>query len=117
MARRRSLVLIKSTDGQLEPLGSLREVCEAVSHHNLAPDGSGQFGFGERMGVGLLFGPGMILELPLGEEPSSNRGQGPEISQILVSMTDEDFAFPVLMRMCKELGWRMMDPETGRTFG
>ncbi len=32
-------------------------------------------------------------------------------------MTDDDFAFPVLLRLCREQKWTMLDPETGRRFG
>lgn len=99
------------------PLGSLKEVRTALGQCNISPDGSGQYGYGERLGTGVLHGPGMVMEVPLMEDPSSNRGAGPEISQVLVSVTDEDFAFPVLIRLCKLNGWRMMDPESGRTFG
>ncbi|HVU65256.1 MAG TPA: hypothetical protein VHC70_14835 [Phycisphaerales bacterium] len=98
-------------------LGTLREVAAAMANSNIAPDGSGPHGLGERMGTGVFYGPGMVLEVALTEEPDSNRGAGPEVRQVLVSLTDEDFAFPVLMRLCKMNGWQMMDPESGRTFG
>jgi hypothetical protein len=101
----------------MAPLGTLREVKGALGRSNIAPDGSGPHGYGERLGTGVFHGPGMVLEVPLSEEPDANRGRGPEIAQVLVSVTDEDFAFPVLMRLCKQNGWKMMDPESGRTFG
>jgi hypothetical protein len=69
------------------------------------------------MGTGVFHGPGMVLEVALTEDPASNRGAGPDIRQVLVSLTDEDFAFPVLMRLCKNNGWQMMDPDSGRSFG
>lgn len=98
-------------------LGSLREVGKALGNSNIAADGSGPHGLGERMGTGVFYGPGMVLEVALMEEPDSHRGEGPEVRQVLVSLTDEDFAFPVLMRLCKNNGWQMMDPDSGRTFG
>lgn len=104
-------------DGGMEPLGSLRAVCEALSNYNIAPDTSGPHGYGERMGVALFFGPGLVAEISLSDDPASNRGEGPEVVQILVSATDEDFAFPVLMRLCREQKWKMMDPDSGRTLG
>jgi len=113
-------VLLKSGAGSEEgtpELGSLREVRAALGNCNIAPDGSGRFGFGEREGTGVFHGPGMIMEVPLMDEPGINRGEGPEVRQVLVSVTDEDFAFPVLMRLCKVNGWQMMDPDSGRTFG
>lgn len=122
VAKKRTLILIRSAPpgesaGGLLPLGALRDVRAALGQCNIAPDGSGPHGYGERMGTGVLFGPGMVLEVPLVDDPAGNRGAGPEISQVLVSVTDEDFAFPVLMRLCKLHGWKMMDPDSGRTFG
>lgn len=118
VSKKRTLILLKpGSSGETPALGSLREVAAALGNCNIAADGSGPHGFGERMGTGVLFGPGMVLEVPLMEEPSINRGEGPEIKQVLVSVTDEDFAFPVLMRLCKVNGWQMMDPDSGRTFG
>ncbi|HMN39813.1 MAG TPA: hypothetical protein PKE29_03145 [Phycisphaerales bacterium] len=120
MARKRSLILLKpgpsGSDG-MPPLGTLREVREALGNSNISPDGSGPHGYGERIGTGVFHGPGMVLEVALADDPASNRGSGPEVRQVLVSVTDEDFAFPVLMRLCKLNQWQMMDPDSGRTFG
>jgi hypothetical protein len=121
LSKKRTLVLLNpapssGSEGS-SPLGTLREVRVALGNSNIAPDGSGPHGYGERMGTGVFFGPGMVLEVPLNEEPDSNRGEGPEIRQVLVSITDEDFAFPVLMRLCRANRWQMMDPDSGRTFG
>jgi hypothetical protein len=41
----------------------------------------------------------------------------PVITQLIAHMTDEEIAMPVLMRLCKALGWAMTDLETGRSFG
>jgi hypothetical protein len=119
LAKKRSLVLLNPSSGPegIAPLGSLREVREALGQSNIAPDGSGPQGYGERLGTGVFFGPGMVLEVPLLDEPDANRGEGPQVRQVLVSVTDEDFAFPVLMRLCKRNHWQMMDPDSGRTFG
>lgn len=118
MAKKRTVVLTRTDDkGQMLPLGTLREVRETMGRCNLAPDGSGPHGYGERLGVALLFGPGLVCEIALQDEPTANKGQGPEVSQVLVSMTDEDFGFPVLLRLCKQAKWKMLDPDTGRSFG
>jgi hypothetical protein len=119
VSKKRSLVLLNPGSGPegAAPLGSLREVREALGNSNIAPDGSGPHGYGERMGTGVFFGPGMVMEVPLLDEPTVNRGEGPEVRQVLVTVTDEDFAFPVLMRLCKRNHWQMMDAESGRTFG
>jgi hypothetical protein len=120
VARKRTLILIKvdkDSPGSMQPLGDLRDIITQLSNHNIAPDGSGPAGLGERMGTGVLYGPGLVAEVPLNDDPMANKGRGPEIQQIMVSLTDEDFSFPVLQRACRELGWKMMDPESGRMFG
>lgn len=112
MARKRQIILLKASDAKpgdgLEPIGSLRDVVRDLAPFNTAPDGSGPEGVGERLGMAVLYGPGFVAEVPTGND---------EIAQIMVSVTDEDFAWGVLMRMCRNAGLRMMDPETGRTFG
>jgi len=39
------------------------------------------------------------------------------VNQILVSLVEDSVAWPVLTRICRVLGWKMMDPSSGRTFG
>lgn len=101
----------------MEPLGTLRAVARQLASYNIAPDSSGPHGFGERMGVALFFGPGLVAEVPLSDEMTANKGEGPDVVLVLVSVTDEDFAFPVVMRLCRESKWKMMDPDSGRTLG
>lgn len=108
MARRkRQLVLTGAapTSGSgLVPLGSLKQVINILSDFNTGIDGSADKGTGVR----LLHGPGFVVELPTSLDP---------VSQGLVTINDEDIAMGVLFRICKTLGWRMTDMETGRTFG
>ena len=35
----------------------------------------------------------------------------------MVTVTDGDFAWLVLSRICRTNQWKMMDPESGRMFG
>lgn len=88
--------------GQKAPLGLLREVRATLARFNTAGDGSPP-GVLER-----LHGPGFVVELPTGN---------PDVNQAIVTVNDEDTAFPVLMKLCKSLGWSLMDMESGRTFG
>lgn len=115
MAKKRTLLLLNSVPpqsaGGMEPLGSISQVRRIMLNFNIAADGSGPLGLGERLGTGVLHGPGMILEIPLPhDEPD------PDIKQILIAVTDEDFAWPVISRLCKSQKWKLMDPETGRSF-
>ncbi len=86
-----------SQDNELVAIGPLNDVLAALSNHNIAPDTQG----GE-----FLYGPGLTIQIPLA--PDS------DVMQVLCSLIDEDIAWPVLFRMCKQRHWSMMDPESGR---
>lgn len=109
MGKKRQLVLTKPKnpespiDGTL-PLGSQKEFIAKVGEHNLAPDG-GEPG---KSGTLFLHGPGMILEFAASADP---------IHQALITVTDTDFAWPVLSKICKLFGWKMQDVESGNYFG
>ena len=127
MARRRQIYLVKTGSGgsggpsghgrgasastgagALVPLGSLDGLTRIMAGYNTSPDDSGPQGYGEALGMAMFYGPGYTVEMPTGAD---------EVSQAIVTLLDEEFAWSVLGKMCKEQGWRMMDPETGRTFG
>lgn len=108
MAKKRQLILTRSrkgadASGELSPLGKPAEVIGLLAPFNTAPDG-GPPG----LGTMTLWGPGMTVLMPTTQ---------PVITQLIAHMTDEEIAMPVLMRMCKTLGWAMTDLETGRSFG
>ncbi len=93
-------------DGEgLPALGTIAEVTAALSRYNTAPDGSPPKG---GMGGLVMYGPGLYMEMA----PVDG-----EVRQVMVTMTDDDFAFPVLLRLCREQRWTMLDPDTGRRFG
>lgn len=105
MAKRRQVVLTrKPSQGETRPLGSRREVGDTFARYNTSTDGGPARGAGTE----TLYGPGMLVELPTGS---------PTIVQAMVSMSDDELAMPVLMRLCKEQGWQMVDLESGRAFG
>lgn len=109
MARNRQLVLSlpaeggQKVTGELQSMGTIEEVKETFSRFNTAEDGSPS-----RTGMVILYGPGYVVEIP---------AFGEEVRQAMVTVKDEDIAFPVLWRLCKKCGWKMMDPETGQSFG
>lgn len=114
MARDRQLVLMKpepSEDGvvtaELADLGSLEDVLGVFAAFNTAGDGTSA----GPSGGALLYGPGMIVEIP---QPSDN---GAGVRQAMVTVKDEDLAWSVLWRLCRKHGWKMVDPETGQSFG
>ena len=107
MAKRRQLALMSATPskgGAAPSLGSFRRVKEQLANFNTAPDGapSGQ------MGTHRLYGPGMVVDVPASQD---------EINQALVTIVEEDIAWPVLSKVCKALQWKMVDLESGRSFG
>lgn len=112
MARRQLVLMVKREEGEhgSPPMGSLEEVIAILKRFNCWPDGSGPEGMGKSPGMALAYGPGMVMEIP------AAAGAG-EVMQVLATMTDEEYAFPVLMKLCRESGWTMMDPESGRIFG
>ena len=97
----------RNSDGPVAtgPLGTAREVKETLARFNTAPDGSAR---SASLGTEILHGPGMVVEIACGSG---------DVQQAMVTVTDDDVAWPVLSRLCKAVGWRMMDVETGRLFG
>lgn len=103
------MVILKSvdpaddTDGGLPPMGTKAEVLDQLARFNTAPDGAKPKNPDQI--VMAIYGPGMVVELAV---------QDDEVKQLMVTMTDEDFAFPVLTRACRVYKWTLMDPETGQ---
>ncbi|MBO6738603.1 MAG: hypothetical protein JJ916_01965 [Phycisphaerales bacterium] len=109
MAKKRMLVLINPCDPEdpsagNAPLGTEREVCEKLSHYNTAADGAPI----KRHGTMVLHGPGYTIEYAVGHD---------ELTQAMVIVNNMDFAYPVLSKMCRALGWKMQDTESGQIFG
>ena len=98
MARRQFVILSRATnaDGGLAPLGKRRDIEASLACRNTAA---------ERPGGDTLFGPGIELELAPGQDP---------IVQMLLNVSDEDIAWPVIMRLARELQWKILDPSSGR---
>jgi len=92
------LVVLARTDkpgGEMAPLGNRTEIVAATAPFNTAPD---------RDDSNVLYGPGVRLELP-DHEP---------ITQMLLTITEEEIAWQVIIRMAKSLHWRLFDPASGR---
>jgi hypothetical protein len=85
------------------PLGTLSELTTILARFNIAPDGNPTT-------PNVMYGPGVIVQFPF-------LGPNDPVQQVLVSLVEDDIAWPVLIRLCKSNGWKMMDPESGRTFG
>lgn len=84
-------------------MGSVRDVTRVLSAFNTMPDG-------EPTSRSVLYGPGITVQLPMVDENDP-------VTQLLVSLNEDDIAWPLLIRICQASGWKMMDPKTGRVFG
>lgn len=109
MARKRQLVLIRleNPDDRLSPaapLGTPEAFASAVAPFNTATDG-GVRGAGGAM---TFYGPGVVIEIV----PHDG-----VVRQALVICQTEDFAWPVLFRICRANGWKLQDMESGQMFG
>jgi len=105
VARTRQLILtpVSSEEGGTSGLGRKREVLRQLGQFNTAPDGSPE-------SFGVAHGPGFLVELPMVEDKD-------EVTQMMVTVLDEETAWPVLARLCKQHRWQMVDPASGRSFG
>ena len=74
----------EATGDGLSSLGSRRDVVDRLGVHNTAP---------ERDGDDMLFGPGIRIELPPGEP----------VTQMLLTIVEEEIAWQVIMRLAKTL--------------
>lgn len=89
--------------GQLQAMGSPPEVAQQLAKFNTAGDG----GSGS-LGTLQLHGPGFVAQIASGAD---------SVNQILLTVTEQDTAWPVLSRICRVMEWRLMDAETGQVFG
>lgn len=90
------LARTSGTSGELAPIASRSEILRQLELRNTGP---------ERKGDDLLYGPGIEIQLAPGQDP---------ITQMLLTITDEDIAWVVIIRLAKELNWKIFDPYTGR---
>ena len=100
MAKRQFVILSRepASDGQLPALGTRAQVIEGLAHCNTAPETAGE---------DVLYGPGLEFELPPGQDP---------VRQMLMSISDDDIAWIMIMRIAREFGWTILDPQSGREF-
>lgn len=98
MPRRQLVILSRHSDkdGGLSPLGNRRDIEDALSLRNTASD---------RPGGHVLYGPGIELELPPEQDP---------VLQMLLTVSDEDIAWSVILRLAREMQWKILDPSNGR---
>jgi hypothetical protein len=82
----------------LASLGSRSELMQGLSRFNTAPD---------HEGGDTLYGPGIVLDFPPGAE---------SVNQILLTVTEEEIGWQVIVKLLKAFGWSLVDTSTGQTF-
>jgi hypothetical protein len=85
-----------STSSGMSPIGRRSELVATLSRYNTNP---------EREGDDVLYGPGIRIELPPGQD---------NVNQMLMTITEEEIAWLVIMRLSRALNWKIVDPNTGR---
>ena len=79
----------------LAPLGTRAELVERMGGFNTAPQSDGE---------DVLYGPGIRIEMP----PSD------PVTQMLLTIVEEEIAWHVIMKLIKAQGWKLLDPASGR---
>ena len=96
----RSLVILSSDpprgDGSMAAIGSRASIVERLRRLNTGPQAPGE---------DVLFGPGIEIEFPPGQEP---------VTQMLLRTNDDDLAWDVIAAISRATHWKMLDPNTGR---
>ena len=72
------------------------ELLDSLAAHNTAPS---------KPGEDVLYGPGYRIELAPEQDP---------VTQMLVTIDDEDIGWTVLLRLARKFNWKLLDPMTGR---
>lgn len=85
-----------ATENGMAPIGSREEIRNALANYNTAP---------ENDDIDVLFGPGIRIELPPDQDP---------VPQMVLTVVEDEIAWLVIMRLAKELKWKILDPMTGR---
>lgn len=97
VARQQLVILSAAEPGGegLPPIGPRAEIVARLRSFNTAP---------EREGDLVLHGPGIRIEMA-DEDP---------VRQMLLTVTEEEIAWQVILRMARALGWKLLDPTSGR---
>ncbi len=84
-------------EGTMPPIGPRDDIVQQLAACNTSAE-SPEF-------ADVLYGPGIRVELTPGQDP---------VSQMLVTMTEEEIGWQVLRRIINQFQWKLLDPNTGR---
>ena len=97
----RQFVILSGEDsseaGSLPAIGPRAEIVEKLARANTSPESSNT--------ADVLYGPGIRVELTPNQDP---------VSQMLVTVTEEEIGWQVLTRLINHFQWKLLDPNTGR---
>ena len=83
--------------GSMPAIGPRAEIFEKLARANTSPESSAA--------EDVLYGPGIRVELTPNQDP---------VSQMLVTVTEEEIGWQVLTRLINHFQWKLLDPDTGR---
>ncbi len=83
--------------GSLPAIGPRAEIVEKLACAKTYPESSDA--------QDVLYGPGIRVELTPNQDP---------VSQMLVTVTEEEIGWQVLTRLINHFQWKLLDPATGR---
>ena len=89
-------VILAREDTPGNALGTHKEVLDQLASMNTMP---------ERDGEDTIWEPGIRIDLSPGQDP---------VTQMLLSIVEEEIAWLVIMRLARECRWKMLDMETGQ---
>jgi len=97
------VILSKQPAGSngLVPIGRRSELLAELAPFNIAPEREGD--------LEVLYGPGIRLDFP----PVGGKG-AEGISQMLLTIIEEEIAWLVIMRLAKKFDWKIVDTSSGR---
>ncbi len=83
--------------GPMPAIGPRAEIVEQLARANTSAESSDV--------EDVLYGPGIRVELTPNQDP---------VSQMLVTVTEEEIGWQVLTRLINHFQWKLLDPNTGR---
>lgn len=86
-----------ASNNGMAPLGPRKQLITDLARFNTAPE--------QTSDDEVLYGPGIRLELPPGQDP---------VSQLLLTVVEDEIAWLVIMRLAKTFNWKIVDTESGR---
>ncbi|MCL4210596.1 MAG: hypothetical protein HRU76_16050 [Phycisphaeraceae bacterium] len=82
--------------GGMTPLGRRKDIIRDLASYNTSPAAPED---------DVLHGPGIRIEIAPGQDP---------VTQMLLTIDDEDIAWVVILRLARIFHWKLLDPVSGR---